>query len=142
MSSKNRKMKSAASKIYTAVENDPNLLNLLEITTSTGEKSNFIKALLKTLPTAFSASDRSSKDFEGLFKLFVAWFGDYPEFTTDFSRVNAALNHRLRYKMDNRTQKRSFIRAIGLDWTADDKSSFFSQVNAVYDVVRRFSFCS
>lgn len=135
-------MKSSAFKIYTAVENDSDLLNLLKITTSTGEKSNFIKALLKTLPTAFSPSDRSTKDFEGLFKLFVSWFGDYPDFTTDFSRVNAALKHRLRDKMDNRSQKRSFIRAIGLDWTADDKSLFFSQVDSVYDVVRRFSFYS
>ena len=142
MTSKNRKTKSAAPKIYTAVENNPDLLNLLEITTSTGEKSNFIKALLKTLPTAFSALDRSSKNFERLFNLFVSWFGDYPDFTTNFSRVNAALNHRLRYKMENRSQKQSFIRAIGLDWTAGDKSSFFSQVNAVYDVVRRFSFLS
>jgi hypothetical protein len=139
MPSKDRRFKSVVRKVFTAVEGNSGLLDLLEIAISTGRKTAFIEALLQTLPTAF---DPYNKQPEELFNLFTTWFGINSDFTTDYSQIYAALQHRQRYLLDNRFQKRHFISAIGLDWTADAKSSFLSKVNPLCDVVRKFSFLS
>jgi hypothetical protein len=47
MASKPRKLKSAITKVFTAVEGNPKLLDLLEITTSAAQKTIFIDALLE-----------------------------------------------------------------------------------------------
>jgi hypothetical protein len=139
MPSKDRRFKSVVGKVFTAVEGNSGLLDLLEIAISTGRKTAFIEALVQILPTAFA---RYNKQPEELFNLFTSWFGDNSNFSTDFSRIYAALQHRQRYLLDNRFQKRQFISSIGLDWTADAKSSFFSKVNPLCDVVKNFSFLS
>ena len=139
--SKARKFKSAVFKVFTALEGNPGLLDLLEVATSTGRMTAFMVALLDFLPgpTVF---DRYDKKPEDLCNLLTAWFRDYSDFTTHFSGINAALQDRQRYVLETRFKKRHFITAIGLDWTADAKSTFFSQVNPICDVVGKFSFLS
>ena len=141
MASKPRKLKSALTKVFTAVEGNPKLLDLLEIATSAARKTIFIDALLEIQPTAFDRSG-SEKNSDKLFHIFTAWFGSYAHSKTLFSGIYAALQHRQKYFLETRFMKRQFISDIGLDWTAYAKSSFFSKVNSAYGVVGEFSFLS
>jgi len=95
MSSKARKLKSAQSKVFTAVESNLKLLDLLEIATSTSRKVIFIETLLEILPTAFDRSDKTKP--EELFNIFTAWFGNYGDSNTLFTGISAALQHRQHY---------------------------------------------
>jgi hypothetical protein len=127
MASRARNLKSAQSKVFHAVEGSTTLLDLLEIAHSTAHKTTFIDALFKILPTAF---DRFDKKLDEQFSLFTAWFGSYANSKTIFPGISAALQHRQHYFLETRFKKRMFISDIGLDWTAKDKSSFFSKVNS------------
>ena len=62
MASKARKLKAAQSKVFTAVEGNQKLLDLLEIATSTSQKVIFIESLLEILPTAFDHSDKMNPE--------------------------------------------------------------------------------
>lgn len=126
MASRARKLKSEQDKVFNAVENTSKLLDLLEIATSTARKSIFFDALFEILPTAFAHFDKNS---EGLFTVFTSWFGGYNQSKTLFPGINEALKHRQKYIWDSRFKKRGFIKDIGLDWTANDKSDFFSKVS-------------
>lgn len=139
MSSKARKLKSLQSRVFSAVENNSQLLVLLESATSTTQKTVFIKALLTIYPTAFLGFSKMDNPDE-LFTVFTAWFGSYADSTTLFSGINAALKRRHQYIFENRYKKRQFIHDIGLDWTADAKALFFSKVNSLCGVVGEFSF--
>lgn len=132
MASRARKLKSVQDKVFNAVEHNPKLLDLLEIASSTARKSIFIDALLKILPTAFAHFDKKPEE---LFSVFTSWFGNYDHYNTLFPAIYAALQHRQHFLWDNRFKKRQFITDIGLDWTADIKSKFFSEVNSLCDVV-------
>ena len=132
MASKARKLKSVQDKVFNAVEDNSKLLDLLEIATSTARKTIFINALLEILPTAFGRFDKKPDE---LFSVFTSWFGDYDQSNPLFTGIYAALQHRQHYIWDNRFLKRKFITDIGLDWTANVKSEFFSKVNSLCNVV-------
>jgi glutathionylspermidine synthase len=132
MASRARKLKSKQDKAFNAVEENPNLLDLLEIATSPARQSIFIVALLEILPTAFAQFNQNP---EGLFTLFTSWFSSYHQSITHFPCIHAALKHREHYIWDNRFKKRQFIKDIGLDWTADIKSDFIAKVNSLFNVV-------
>ena len=138
--SKPRKLKAAQSKLFNAVDGNPELLDLLETATSTARKTIFIDALLKILPTAFDRSDKENPD--ELFAVFTTWFGSFDDANSLFSGIHAAIEHRGKYFLETRFKKRQFISSIGLDWTADAKSLFFSKVNSAYGVVGESSFLS
>ena len=137
MTSRARMLKAAQFEILTAVEANPQLLDLLEIATSTSRKVIFIKALLEILPTAFDHSDK--KNNEELFNVFTAWCGIHSHSNTHFTGISAALQNRKQYFLEMRFKKRQFISDIGLDWTADDKSSSFSKVISACDIVGKSS---
>jgi hypothetical protein len=140
--SKARKLKAAQSRIFATVEDNPSLLDLLEITTSSARKEIFNNALADVLPPT-SAFHRFEKDPDELFQLFTTWFAGYPDSETCFSQVHAALDHRQKFFLDNRFMKRQFIRDIHLDWTPDDKSIFFKKVSDfVWSAFRNLSFLS
>ena len=126
-------LKAAKSKVLTAVEANPQLLDLLEIATSTSLKVIFIKALLEILPTSFDHSDK--KNPEELFNVFTTWFGIYSHSNTCFTGISAALQNRKQYILEMQFKKWQFISDIGLDWTTDDKSSSFSKVISACDIV-------
>jgi hypothetical protein len=94
MSSKGRKLISLQSRVFTAVEGNPQLLDLLEIATSTARKAIFIESLLKIIPAAFPNSDKNPEE---LFTLFTTWFGSYAKSNTLYCGINAALKHRQQY---------------------------------------------
>jgi len=129
MSSKPRKLKAQQSHVFNAVEQKPILLDLLEIATSSDRKTIFIEALLEFEPTAFVHSD--NKKPEDLFKVFTAWFGNYDNSKALFPGIKDALQYRQQYFLERRFIRRQFITKIGLDWTPDDKSNYFSKVNFV-----------
>jgi len=143
MASRARKLKSQQANVFNAVEGNSRLLDLLEIATSTAQKATFIEALLEILPTAFTQFKSDKKPAE-LFDVFTAWFGEYHNSNTIFSEIHAALQYRKKFFLDMRSMKRYFIRDIGLDWTADDKSLFFGKVNSICNVItsRNASFFS
>ena len=123
--------------LFMAVEDTPKLLDLLTITTSTTQKAIFIKSLLETLPTAFKTYDKQTDD---LFSLFTTWFGCYPDSDATFAGTSAALQHRQWFILENRFKKPEFISEIGLDWTAEKKSQFFSKVDSACYVIKKSSF--
>ena len=139
MTSRARKVKAEQLRALTAVEDNPKLLDLLEIATSSARKTIFINALIDILPTAFARFDKNP---EQRFDIFTAWFGNYDQTNTFYSGIKAALHHRQQYFLETRFKKRQFISDIGLDWTADAKSSFFSKVNSACGVVGESSFLS
>jgi hypothetical protein len=125
MPSKAQKLKTEQSSIiFPTVEANPKLLDLLEIATTSARKTIFINALISILPTAFASFDKTP---EQLFDIFTTWLGNYNQ---TFSGINAALHCRQRYILETRFNKRKFISDIGLDWTPDLMSSFFSKVNS------------
>jgi hypothetical protein len=139
MASKTRKLRIQQNQVFTAVENNPNLLDMLEIATSPARKIIFIDTLVKGLPTAFHHFGNKSSD--DLFKLFTTWFGEYPDSKTIFCGINAAIQHRQQYFLEKRYQKRLFLTELGLDWTKEDKSIFFStEVISVYGFIGKSSF--
>jgi hypothetical protein len=128
--SKNRKAKAEQSAIFTTVEEDPELLDLLEIATSPARKAIFIAQLRKSLPGAFDRFD--GKEPAKQFDIFTTWFGNYHQSHTLFLRISGALHQRQRYFLQNRFSKRQFSTSIGLDWTDDDKSAFLGKIRVVY----------
>lgn len=124
--SKLRRIKADMSTIFSTVESNPMLLDLLEIATSDARKIIFIKKLIAILPTAFSSLNECA--VLSKFDIFTIQFGSYNQSTTIFSRVAAAIYRRKHYFLETRYKKREFISDIGLDWTPDTKSSFFSKV--------------
>lgn len=138
MSSNARKLISQQATVFRAVENSPELLELLEIATTSPRKIIFIESLLEILPTAF---DPHAKKCEDLFIVFNTWFGIYHKSnTTHFAGISAALEHRKKYFLELRHKKRQFIQDIGLDWTAEDKSKYISAVNSLSALVGKSSF--
>jgi hypothetical protein len=116
--------------VFKTIEDDPHLLDLLVIATTPAQKSFFITTLIKLLPDAFSGN---SKQPEGLFSIFTAWFGQYKqESHTLYSCITAALQLRQQYFIENRFHKRQFIHAIGLDWTPEENQSFYSTVETIF----------
>jgi hypothetical protein len=139
MSSK-RKLISHQASVFSAVEGNHELLDLLEIATTTARKNIFIESLLKINPTAFDLHD-TGKTSEDLFILFTTWFGSFDQSkTTKFPGITAAVRYKERFFLELRYQKRQFIRDIGLNWTAVDKSSYFSKVNSLSALVEKSSF--
>lgn len=137
--SKARKLKAEQFRIFTTVEDNPKLLDLLEIATTSARKIIFIESLIDVLPltTAFA---RLEKEPAQLFDIFTIWFGIYPQSDTFFKQVHAALYYRRKYYLDFRSMKRQFISDIGLDWTPHVKSLFFKKVESVCSAVRKSSF--
>jgi hypothetical protein len=117
------------SKVLSTVENDPYLLDLLAVATSSSRRTIFIEALIKELPEAFS---QFSKEPVQLFAIFTSWFGKFNNAHTLFSGTSAALKARQQYFMENRFNKRQFISAIGLDWTSVQKATFLSTVQVIH----------
>jgi hypothetical protein len=141
MSSKDRKSIPQQKQVFTAVENSPVLLDMLEIATSPERKIIFIDTLVKALPSAFHRT--GNKSSEDLFMLFTAWFGQYADSKTIFSKIYAATRHRQQFFMENRYNKRLFVKEIGLEWTEDNKSDFFStKVTSIYDLIMKTSHLS
>jgi hypothetical protein len=128
MSSKARKAKAAQPILFSTVETNSKLLDLLEIATTHDRKAIFIQSLLEILPTAFARFDKPPVD---LFNIFTTWFGNYAQSETLLPGISAALHHRQKYFLDNRKVKRGFICDIGLDWTVEFKTSSISKVNFV-----------
>jgi hypothetical protein len=125
MPSKAEKLKSAQSSIiFPFVEANPRLLDLLEIATSPARKAIFINSLIAFLPTAFATFDKTP---EQLFNIFTAWYGYYDQICPG---IDAALNRKQEYILETRFNKRIFFVDIGLDWTPDLKSAFFSKVSS------------
>jgi hypothetical protein len=138
-SSKDRKVKAHQAKVFKTVESNPTLLDLLETATSSARKTIFIKAVIDDFKTAF-VDFKSGKNLEDLFLLFTAWFGSFDESNTTYPGIYAALQHRKNYFSEHRSQKLQFLTDIGLDWTADIKASFLSNVNYPFDVIGKYSF--
>ena len=84
--SKNQKAKAEQSAIFTTVEEDPDLLDLLEIVTSPARKAIFITHLCKSLPGASDQLD--GKEPAKQFDIFTTWFGNYDQSYTLFHRIS------------------------------------------------------
>ena len=141
MASKERKSIPQQKQVFTAVEDSPVLLDMLEIATSPELKVIFIETLVKALPSAFHRT--GNKSSEDLFRLFTTWFGQYADSKTIFSKIDAAIRHRQQFFMENRFNKRVFVKEIGLDWTEEKKSDFFStKVTSIYDLIMKTSHLS
>lgn len=130
MSSRPRKALAEQFIIFSTVETNSQLLDLLEIATTPDRKAIFIQSLLDILPTAFARFD--SKPPADLFLIFTTWFGKYPESETLLPGITAALHHRQKYYLENRKLKRGFISDIGLDWTANIKNLSISKVSFLF----------
>ena len=93
--SKARKLKVEQFRIFTTVtvEDNPKLLDLLEIATTSARKIIFIESLIDVLPltTAFACLEKEPAQ---LFDIFTIWFGIYPQSNTFFKQVHAALYYR------------------------------------------------
>jgi hypothetical protein len=142
MPSRARSAKAAQDRLFQAVEGSPKLIELLEMATSTPKKTIFINTLLEILPTAFDSFETSGKQPDDLFALFTSRFGSFPNRQTRFEMVFVALNNRNIYILESRNKKRQFISDIGLDWTPDTKTNFFTKVNTAYDLFWKSSFLS
>jgi hypothetical protein len=145
LASKARKLRSMLNQVFTAVESSPILLDMLEIATSPARKVIFFDTLVKLehLPTAFLHLCNKSPASDDLFNLFTAGFGDFPNSKTIFSRIDAALQHRQQFILETRFNKRLFVIEVGLDWTEEVKTIFFStEVISAYDFILKFSFLS
>jgi hypothetical protein len=134
MASKGRKDKAEQPKIFSTVETNSQLLDLLEIAITHDRKAIFIRSLIKVLPGAFARFDKPPVD---LFNIFTGWFGKHDQSETLYPGISAALYHRQTFYLDHRKVKRDFISNIGLDWTAEVKNSSFSKVNFLYGDVKR-----
>lgn len=134
MASKARKAKAEQPLIFSTVEENSNLLDLLEIATTNDRKEIFIWSLLEILPTAFARFDKTPAD---LFNIFTTWFGNYAQSENPLPGISSALHHRQKHFLDNRKVKRGFICDIGLDWTADFKKTSISKVNLLYGDVKK-----
>jgi hypothetical protein len=132
-------LKAQQAKVFSAVEANQKLLDLLKIATSPAGKTLFIDSLLEILPTTFDQTDKQPDD---LFALFPTWFGNYANSNVLFTGISASLRHRQHYFLENRFKKRQFISDIGLDWTADAKSLFYSKVYSACDIIWKSSFLS
>ena len=137
MASRGRKTISLHAQVFSTVEGNPTLLDLLEITTSDARKTEFIKALLKIMPNAFPKKF-SGNNYVQVFQIFLTWFGQ-PGNSETFSGINFSIQLRQRYIFDQRFKKQQFITDIGLDWTENTTSHFISKVNSPYDAVRKSS---
>lgn len=135
--SKARKLKAEQTTVFRAVEDNPKLLDLLEIATSQARQTIFIQSLLETLPDAFAQFDKKPEE---LFTIFTAWFGTYADSHTIFRRIHAAVKYRQNFFMELRFNKRQFIRDIGLDWSTVTRAKFISKVNSFCYDVRMSSF--
>ena len=131
------KLKRQLATLFSAVEGSPELLNLLQNATSSATKIIFTVSLLETLPTAFDPYIKEPKD---LFLLFTAWFGRDDQYKVIYPRVHAALQERLMFFFHLRDDKRDFIRDIGLDWTAADRSRYISKVKSACYVTGKSPF--
>ena len=141
MSSKDRKSIPQQKQVFTAVEDSPVLLDMLEIATSSPRKAIFIDNLKKHLPAAFI--NYGNKSPEDLFNLFTTGFGEVPDYKTTFSRIDAAVQHRKKYFLEKRYKNRLFLRELGLDLTEARKRLFLSTVViSVYSSIVRSSFFS
>jgi hypothetical protein len=135
MASRDRRLKSQQTTVFRTVDCNPTLLDLLEITTSDVQKTNFIKALLEILPTAFL--DKFSGDnYIEVFNIFMAWFG-HPGNSQTFTKIASSIQLRKQYKFDERFKKREFLTEIGLDWSEAYKDYFISKVNSAYNAARK-----
>jgi hypothetical protein len=134
MASKGRKDKAEQPAVFSTIETNSKLLDLLEIAITPDRKAIFIRSLLQDLPTAFGRFDKPLVD---LFIIFTAWFGKHGQSETLYPKITAALHHRQKFYLDHRKVKRDFISNIGLDWTAEVKNSSFSKVNSLYGNVKR-----
>jgi hypothetical protein len=134
MASKGRKDNAEQPALFSTVETNSKLLDLLEIAITRDRKAIFIQSLLQELPTAFGRFDKPLAD---LFVIFTGWFGKQGQSAILYPRISAALHHRRSFYLDNRKVKRNFITNIGLDWTAEVKNSSFSKVNLLYGDVKR-----
>lgn len=132
MASRARRLERRQNYVFSALENNPVLLDLLEIASSTATKPLFTKALLDNFPDAFSNCDQ---DPETIFRVFTSWFSSYDKSHTSFPGISTALQQRQHRIWDNRSMKRQFITDIGLDWTAKYKSTFFSEVKFLCHVI-------
>lgn len=137
MASNPRKIKAQSATVFRAVEGNPDLLDFLEVATTTARKIIFIDSLLTIESTAFHAQNLKPEE---LFDLFTTRFGSFGQSKTAFPRISAAIQHRKKYFTELRHHKREFIRDIGLDWTADVKSKFISEVNSLSALVWKSSF--
>ena len=138
MTSNPRKIKAQSATVFSAVEGNPDLLDFLEVATTTARKIIFIDSLLKIESTAFFHAQKLKP--EELFDLFTTWFGSFGGSETAFPGISAAIQQRKKYFTELRHHKREFIRDIGLDWTADVKSKFISEVNSLSALVGKSSF--
>ena len=111
LSTKERKLFSQQVYVLSTVENNPILLDLLEIATSSAQKTVFIESLLDDLSISSHFSQLDKTPFE-LFDVFTAWAGTHSN--TRFSGVDSALQYRKIFFLDERAQKRQFISEIGL----------------------------
>jgi hypothetical protein len=70
-------------RVFTTVEDDPKLLDFLEIATTPARKIIFIESLIDALPlTSAFAHLASEKEPVQLFETFTIWFGIYPQSNT------------------------------------------------------------
>jgi hypothetical protein len=134
-----RKLKAEQLRLFTAVEASQSLVDLLEISTSSARKAIFIDSVIEVLPNAFARFDKSQPHWQAaLFDIFTAWFGKL-DHSNNFWGIRAALISRHQYFISNRFHKKEFIRDIGLNWTPDEKTSFFEKVNSACSAGRKFS---
>ena len=124
--SKNQKAKAEQSAIFTTVEEDPDLLDLLETATSPARKAIFIAHLHKSLPGAFDQFD--AKEPAKQFEIFTTWFGNYDQSHTLFCDISGVLYQWQQYFLQNQFSKRQFSTSISLNWTNDNKSAFLGKI--------------
>jgi hypothetical protein len=92
--------KAELSELFQTVEDNPTLLDLLETATTSARQAIFIKTLLETGPTAL-AGLKGTKSSAHLFALFTTWFGSHSGSNTQFQKIQAAVQHRKKYFMEN-----------------------------------------
>ena len=129
MSSRSNNLNHQQPTVFSAVEESPDLLDLLANATSPAIKKIFIESLLEIFPTAF-APHNNLKAPDDLFLIFTTRFGREAQSMAIYPRVYAALKLRHMFVFQLREEKRDFIRDLGLDWTAAQRSSYFSKVNS------------
>lgn len=132
--------------IFSIVDNNPLLLDLLEIATSPPGKVVFIETLVQHLPPGYLQSalpHSDNKSPQELFKLFTSSLGEVPDYKTTYSRIAAAVEHRKKYFLEYRHKYRAFLFQVGLDWTEARKRAILAQViTSDYESIAKSSILS
>ena len=115
--------------VFSTIEANSHLLDLLAIATTPQSKAFFISALIKVLPGAFA--DHADQP-DQLFIILTTWFGKYRRTHSDqLHAITSAFDIRQDRRLLHRNKKVNFIKEIGLNWDSATKQEFLSNIKVI-----------